>query len=180
MTALFHVSERDDIDVFTSRLAPGTSDPVVWAIDDAHLPNYLFPRDCPRICFYALPSTFEADIERHLGVKRGLHVVAIEETWLERCRMAELSIYQFESMGFECRDAGAGYFVSRKPVRPVGRRRLKNPVEELMARGVEIRVAESLWPIQDAIVNSTLQFSCIRMRNARPRERGVEQNRVPT
>jgi len=40
---------------------------------------------------------------------------------------------------------------------------------ELTHRDVELRVTPSLWPLRDAVVASTLQFSLIRMRNATPR-----------
>ena len=42
----------------------------------------------------------------------------------------------------------------------------------LIARDVELRVMTSLWKLRDAVVASSLQFSIIRWRNARPRETG--------
>ena len=44
---------------------------------------------------------------------------------------------------------------------------LQEFVGEMAARDVELRVTPSLWPLHDAVIASTLQFSCIRMRNAR-------------
>ena len=35
-----------------------------------------------------------------------------------------------------------------------------------MKRDVELRFVPNLWPLRDAVVASTLQFSLIRMRNA--------------
>jgi hypothetical protein len=46
---------------------------------------------------------------------------------------------------------------------------LEDPVSELRHRGVELRVLSDLWPLRDAVVASSLQFSIIRMRNALPR-----------
>jgi hypothetical protein len=40
---------------------------------------------------------------------------------------------------------------------------------ELLACDIELRVMPSLWPLCDAVVASSLRFSCIRMRNALPR-----------
>ena len=43
-------------------------------------------------------------------------------------------------------------------------------IDKLFARGVELRVLSSLWPLRDAVVASSLGFSIIRMRNAQPRD----------
>jgi len=57
---LYHVSEYSHIERFEPRPPPcsgvGPVESVVWAIDEEHLHNYLLPRDCPRVTFYALPS----------------------------------------------------------------------------------------------------------------------------
>ena len=63
---LFHVSEQADIRVFHPRLfrtAPHAG-PVVWAIDALKLPNYLVPRDCPRVTFGASAATTVEDRQR--------------------------------------------------------------------------------------------------------------------
>jgi hypothetical protein len=52
---------------------------------------------------------------------------------------------------------------------PVGVEVVDDPVAELQQRGVELRVVPNLWPLRDAVVESSLQFSMIRMRNALPR-----------
>ncbi|HSE22624.1 MAG TPA: hypothetical protein VLB68_13240 [Pyrinomonadaceae bacterium] len=64
----------------------------------------------------------------------------------------------------------AGYFVSNLPVVPVRVEVLDDLILELLNRGVELRLVPSLWPLCDAVVGSTLQFSLIRMRNAQPRQ----------
>ena len=40
------------------------------------------------------------------------------------------------------------------------------PIAELLKRGIELRFVPDLWPLRDAVVESTLQFSIIRMRSA--------------
>ena len=45
-----------------------------------------------------------------------------------------------------------------------------DPIGELLGREVELRFVPSLWPLRDAVVASSLEFSLIRMRNALPRE----------
>lgn len=74
--------------------------------------------------------------------------------------------YHLPADAFQCIDQCAGYFVSDKPVTPVRVEVLDDLVMELLKRGVEVRFVPNLWPMHDAVVVSTLQFSSIRMRNA--------------
>jgi hypothetical protein len=163
---LFHVSERPDIATFVPRVS-ANDEPVVWAIDDKRLQNYMTPRDCPRVTYYAGPATSEADVERFLPSSTA--VVAIEAAWLDRLRSCRLYCYQLPDDGFECLDDCAGYFVSRSTVVPTRVDVVADAIGALAGRGVELRILPNLWPLRDAVVTSTLQFSCIRMRNARPR-----------
>ena len=50
---LYHFSEESQIDIFHPRKSKNHEHlpPVVWAIDEEHSVNYLFPRDCPRVIF---------------------------------------------------------------------------------------------------------------------------------
>ena len=53
---LYHVSEEPNIQVFKPRL-PERKDldqniGLVWALDEARLPNFLTPRDCPRVAYH--------------------------------------------------------------------------------------------------------------------------------
>ncbi len=170
---LYHVSDQPDIATFEPRpvyanhpLSGALERPVVWAIAEPLLHNYLLPRDCPRVTFYAPPDSDPADVARLLGQTAARFVVAIEAGWLAAVRQARLYVYEFPSGGFECVDEGAGYYVSAAPVVPLGVRRVDDLLGEITGRGVELRVMPSLRPLRDALVASTLQFSCIRMRNA--------------
>ena len=163
---LFHVSEESVIDVFEPRPSGYVADPVVWAIDEARLHNYLVPRDCPRVTYYAGPETSAVDVERFLGASPA--VVAVESRWLECLRSCRLYLYHFPPDTFECLDECAGYFVSRETVVPARVEIIDDPIAELLKRGVELRFVADLWPLRDAVVHSTLQFSIIRMRNASP------------
>jgi hypothetical protein len=96
-------------------------------------------------------------------------VVAIESAWFERLRSCRLFCYHLPPDTFECIDECAGYLVSRVPVVPARVEVLDDLVLELIKRGVELRVIPNLWPLRDAVVASTLQFSIIRMRNAQSR-----------
>ena len=164
---LFHVSEERSIEQFEPRASAGDIGPVVWAIDEHRLRNYLLPRECPRVTYYAGRETTDADVERFLGSSTA--VIAIERVWFERLRSCRLYCYHLPPETFECIDECAGYFVSRLPVVPARMEVVDDPVYELLRRGVELRVAPNLWPLRDAVVASTLRFSIIRMRNALPK-----------
>ena len=164
---LFHISEQSDIARFEPRASEFASGLVVWAIEGRRLCNYLVPRECPRVTYYAGGDTAAADVERFLGSSPA--VVAIESGWLERVRSSRLLCYPMPPESFECLDTCAGYFVSRVPVVPVGVEVFDDPLAELQSRGVELRILPNLWSLRDAVVASTLQFSLIRMRNAVPR-----------
>ena len=161
---LFHVSEQAGIELFEPRWSETAGAAVVWAIDADRLRNYLVPRECPRVTYYAGPQTVSADVERFLGKSEA--VVAVESSWFERLRSCQLFCYHLPADSFECLDECAGYFVSRSPVVPARVEVLDDLIIHLLKRGVELRVVESLWPLRDAVVASTLQFSMIRMRNA--------------
>src|SRR5262249_29648762 len=164
---LFHISEEFDIERFEPRASKYVDEPVVWAIDADLLRNYLVPRECPRVTYYAGRETTKADVERFLGESSA--VVAIESGWLERLRSCRLYCYHLPPETFVCIDECAGYFVSRAPVVPALVEVFDDPIAELLRRGVELRFMPSLWLLRDVVVASTLQFSIIRMHNALPR-----------
>ena len=161
---LYHVSEEPAIRVFEPRQLATSGEPLVWAIDDEHLRNYLVPRECPRVTFFAGPRTTIADRERFLGSSPA--VVAIESGWFERVRSCRLFCYHLPGESFECRDRTAGYFVSRTAVKPTGVDVIEDSVSAILQRGVELRVLPDLWSLRDAVIASTLEFSIIRWRNA--------------
>lgn len=172
---LFHISDDADIARFDPRPSEYTADPVVWSIDADHLRNYLVPRDCPRVTFYAGRQTTPADRERFLGASQA--VVAVEQSWLDRLRTARMFCYHLPPDTFECIDRSAGYFVSRLPVVPTRVDVIDDTVAELRRRNVELRIERNLWRLRDAVAASSLMFSIIRMRNAQPRAPAVEASR---
>jgi hypothetical protein len=164
---LFHISEEAGITRFDPRPSEYTDHPVVWAIDADRLHNYLVPRDCPRVTYYAGPRTTTADRERMLGLHAA--VVAIEDGWLERVQRCRLFCYLLPPQAFECFDESAGYFSSPVSVEPTRVEVFDDVINELRQRRVELRIVRNLWPLRDAVVASSLEFSIIRMRNAMPR-----------
>ena len=174
MQCLFHVSEQPGIEVFEPRPPPvsdaGIPSPVVWAVDESHLANYLVPRDCPRVAFRRAVTTSPQDRDRFFGTGGGApYVVAIDAAWFERAVASVLWVYEFSSDPFVCADANAGYFVASTAVTPIGCRQVDNPLAELVTRGAELRVVHDLTGLAAIVAASSLAFSCIRMRNAAPR-----------
>ena len=161
---LFHLSEEAGIERFDPRPSDYTSYPVVWAISADRMCNYLVPRDCPRVTYYAGPKTTTEDVDSFLGGSSA--VVAVEAGWLERIRRGRLFCYHLPRETFECVDACAGYFVSRIPVIPEYVEVFDDLISELIKRDGELRFVPELWTLRDAVVASTLEFSIIRMRNA--------------
>jgi hypothetical protein len=170
MPRLFHVSDDMFIEDFQPRVPPLGGEPVVWAVDEEHLANYLLPRDCPRVTFCARPDSAPDDVARLLGPTFPKRVVAIESGWLWNAMFGELHVYELPPDTFDCIDAGAGYYTSKAVVQYLDHQWLRHPLRELVATGAELRVVPSLWPLRDAVLASSLQFSFIRMRNAAPRE----------
>ena len=163
---LFHVSEASNIQRFEPRPSPFTDAPVVWGVDAERVRNYLLPRDCPRVTYYAGANSDATEVERFLGKSRS--VVAIEAGWLPQVRSCRLYCYHLPPDTFECLDEGAGYFVSRVAVAPARVEVYDDLMGELLRREVALRVVPNLWPLHDAVAASTLQFSMILMRNALP------------
>lgn len=170
---LYHVSEEPDISVFLPR-PPSRSDldpdvGLVWAIDEARLPNYLTPRDCPRVAYHVAENTSLADRKRFFSSETASYVVAIEARWLERMRETMVCLYEFDPRDFVLQDACAGYYVARTPQIPVAKCEIRDLLGELARRNVEIRIVDQLWDLADAVRASTLNWSLCRMRNAQPR-----------
>ena len=170
MLELFHISEDPNITHFQPRVANKNSgregELLIWAIEDRLLHNYLLPRDCPRVTFYAGDSSKREDVEKLMGQTNATFIVAIESAWFQRAVTTTLYNYTFSAETFEPSDEGAGYYVSRVAIGPKTVTTIERPLEEMLKRNVELRVTPSLKKLQDAVVGSSLQFSCIRMRNA--------------
>ena len=138
-------------------------------MDEEHLPNYLLPRDCPRVTFCPVPGSTPEDVARLMSYSPARQVIAIESDWLPTVRAARLYLYRLPAEPFAVQDAGAGYSVAREPVTPIEVTVVEDLLEALRQRDVELRITPSLWPLADAVVASSLEFSNIRMRNAKPR-----------
>lgn len=166
---LWHVSGEAGIAIFEPRVPPsfdaGITQPVVWAVADSHLVNYLFPRECPRVAIRRGANTSEADAKRFFGPGSPEVVLFIEASWFQSANQP-VWLYELPSATFEHADPNAGYFVSSKAVAPVSVRQVESPLAELLSRGAELRIVPRLRPVAEAVAASSLSFSVIRLRNA--------------
>jgi hypothetical protein len=172
---LFHFSEDPTIERFVPRIAQSSvmRQELVWAVDAEHAYMYYFPRDCPRVTFYSSERTSGEDKERFFGQTMAGIVVAIETAWLSPVQSTKLYRYEFAADGFEPTDV-AGYWISRHEVVPRSVEPVGDLLTALATAGVEIRIMPSLWPLQEAVIASTLEFDNIRWRNAAPRPEAME------
>src|SRR5947209_4663378 len=162
---VYHFSEEPDIAVFHPRppLARPKVEPLVWAIDADHAPLYWFPRDCPRVTFWAGPETPEEAVRRFLSLGTARRIHTIESRWLERMRKACVFVYRFCAVGFERLEDADGHWVSRRAVRPLSVEPVGDLLERHIEAGIELRITPSLWPLHEAIQGSGLCFSSVRL-----------------
>jgi hypothetical protein len=172
---VLHFSEDPHIRVFVPHVAQTAqeTEPYVWAVAGDHLPAYWFPRHCPRGTAWVSETTTTEDRDLVFGRASGLRVHAIEYEWLEAMRTTRLYAYRFDESAFRPHSRTAApphAFVATEPVTPLGP---AEPVGDLLAlheaADIELRVLPNLWPFWDAVTTSTLDFSGIRMVNAKPR-----------
>ena len=166
MLRLFYVSEESNILHFIPRNPTRTdlknNTPLVWAIDEEHLPNYLLPRNCPRVCYKVNEHTSEED-KSSFQMQVNEHHVAIERVWLEKLRQTSLYLYEFDPKNFEPQDKNAGYYASTLTEEPIRTFILNNLEDEFVKRGVRLRLVEHLLPLSEAIAKSSFEFSIIRI-----------------
>ena len=165
MSGLWHVSEDPTIEVFHPHHSElhALEEPLVWAVDSECWWLYWFPRECPRACFNATEDTTDEDVERWLDGDRARRVGVIETGWLERFRAASVFAYRLPPESFERWDK---FFISRETVVPIEVVELDDLLTRHAEAGNELRIAPSLYPLWDKVIETTLDFSGIRLRNA--------------
>ncbi|GAA1145548.1 hypothetical protein GCM10009630_50240 [Kribbella jejuensis] len=165
---VLHFSEDPTIEIFRPHIAK-TGDkvtPYVWAVGHDRAPDYWFPRQCPRAMAWVGPATTSADRERIIGPGTGTRVHAVEYGWLDAMRTVELYAYRLPAADFVEHDAAV---VATSEVRPLGPPELVGDLFGLHDEaGIQLRVLPRLHDFWAAVVASTLEFSGIRLRNARP------------
>lgn len=168
--ALWHVSEDPTLSHFAPHRAKTalTDELLVWAVDTRHLPLYWFPRDCPRCTFWAGRRTTDADVGRFLDGDRLARIHVVEDGWMDRIARTTLALYWLPDRTFVESPDTAGYWTSREAVDALERVIIDDLVGRHRAAGIALRGAANVWPLWDAVVASTLEFSAMRLRNALP------------
>jgi uncharacterized protein DUF6886 len=167
---VLHFSEDPTIERFVPHVAVTSvqSAPYVWAVDYDRCPDYWFPRACPRAMAWTGPRTTEEDAVRIFGAGCGGRVHAIEYGWLKAVMEVRLFAYRLPADEFAPIGDPPHAVVSKSPVVPLGP---PEPVRDLFElheeAGIQLRVLDNLWPFWNEVTASTVEFSGIRLRNAR-------------
>src|SRR5690242_6257645 len=121
---LFHVSEEAGITRFEPRPVPspdsGVVGDAVWAVDETHLPNFILPRDCPRVTFGVGKQTTDADRERFFAHTSARRIVAVESRWAPAILACTLFVCEMTPENFHLALEEAGYYIARTTVMPAG------------------------------------------------------------
>ncbi len=164
---LFHISEEPNIQVFEPR-KPLRKDldqaiGLVWAIDERRLPNFLTPRNCPRVCYHPAPKTTNQDFERLFSSEAAPYVVALEAQWKPAMETTRLYLYEFATTDFELQDECAGYYIAQKTQVPISVTTVDSPLQTLFERGVEVRFLPELQTLAKRIQGTSVNWSLCRM-----------------
>ena len=167
---LYHVSEESNIIQFSPRIPTredmDKSKGLVWALIEKCLPNFLTPRDCPRVTYHASKGTTLGDITKFFS-STSRHCVAIEHGWYERMIKTTLYLYEFDPSTFYLQDQCAGFYVSDQTQIPISVTKIDNLFDELFKRDIEVRILNNLWSLAEEVKKSTLNWSLCRMANSK-------------
>jgi hypothetical protein len=168
-THIFHISETPGIELFIPRPSPshfeGLDQPVVFGIGEKLLHNYLLPRDCPRVCCYASELTSQAELDQFISCDKA-YKIFVQKDRLEAIKSSILYGYEFDGQNFNLLDQVADYYVSTKIEKPIRTWQIEGILDELAKRNnLELELVSDLKVVAEAVKNSTLHFSMIRLRN---------------
>jgi hypothetical protein len=167
--AIWHFSENPSLAWFRPHVPvtnPGAQ-PLVWAVDTRHAPMFWFPRDCPRGCIWPVPTTTAADRERFFGQTAASRIHVIEAGWLDRMRACRLYAYRLPAEAFRPHEVG-GYWVAEEPVEAAGKVLVDDLLGQHADARIELRLTPSIWPFWKLVIDSTVEFSGLRLRNTAP------------
>lgn len=124
----------------------------MWAVDHDRAPDYWFPRQCPGAMVWITAQTTEQDRSASSAPAAGCGCMPYE--WLEQMRTAKLRAYAH---------------VAETEVAPLGPPERVGDLFGLYEEaGIQLKVLPALLPFWEHVITTTLGFSGIRLRNARP------------
>jgi hypothetical protein len=170
MTLLYHFSEEPNIELFKPRVKRNRQDmpPVVWAIDHEHEYTFYFPRDCPRIVYRKTEGISNEDNCRFFGVTNADTIITIENHWYQAIMNTTTYRYSMPAASFKLFDKTAGYYISEQEIKPIEIIPIGNLLSRLLDLGVDLRFTTNLYPLRDAIIQSTIKdFGIHRFENAK-------------
>ncbi len=162
---LFHVSEESNIKEFVPRIPyrkdMDKSKGLVWSLTEESLPNWLTPRNCPRVGYRVNDETSSDDISKYFS-SSSHHCISIEHAWYERMANTTLYLYEFDVSNFYF-DETAGFYVSDKTEKPIAVVKYDNLFEEQFKRNIEVKIVNNLWKLAEEVKKSSLIYSLCRM-----------------
>lgn len=178
---LFHISENPNIEVFRP-ISPKTdpdADAVVWAVEEAHVPAYWFPKECPRLCCWRESNQPLNGVAQQLLGEVGMRLHAIEERWYSRFRLCRLFVYRFAQEGFTLQLREAGYWTARTEVRPLSVTPLGNLVTKHSVEGILLRAEPDLRILIEMVARSGLKYAVLKKKNISTSTRSVYADPSP-
>ena len=167
---VLHFSEDPSITLFVPHVARTAQqpEPYVWAVDYDHAPAYWFPRACPRALTWAAAWTTAEDHEVFLGASSRVHTIEYER--LPTVQSTVLYAYRLGAANFRPFGSPEPYAqVATIPVRPIAPpEKVGSLLEAHEVAGIELRLVTNLGPYWRRVIGSSIGFSGIRLRNARP------------
>jgi hypothetical protein len=167
---VYHISEEPEIKEFIPRKSELYIElpPVVWAIDEEHIVNYYFPRDCPRIIYRYTNNVVEEDKYKYFSNTVSETIITVENRWYKTIKNAILYKYIFEMKNFQLIDEIAGYYITEEKIIPKAVEKIDNLMEELLIKNIELRFTPNIFPLRNTLIKSSINdYSIIRFRNAK-------------
>lgn len=166
---LWHYSEDPELSRFEPRTVPTNPEepPAVWAVDTRHAPMFWFPRDCPRGCIWQVSTTSKKDEECFFGQTRSKRIHVVEGVWLPKIQNCKIYAYKLPKDAFKPHKVG-GYWTASQTVEATERIKIDDLLNRHAEAGIELRITPTIWPFWNQVINSTVEFSGSRLRNAAP------------
>jgi hypothetical protein len=105
------------------------------------------------------------DADRWLDGDRSRRVAVIEDGWREQLRSVELYAYRLPREPFDTVQDDR-FFIASTPVDAIERVAVGDLIARHADAGIDLRFAPALYPLWDEVVETTLEYSGIRLRNA--------------
>jgi hypothetical protein len=105
-------------------------------------------------------------------------VIAVESEWLPAIRSTTLYRYVMPEATFRLNDAMAGHWVSVETVTPLSVEPVGDLLDAIISSGAELRITPVVVDLWKGVIESTLEFSGTRLRNARDGRRRSASDRA--